>query len=117
MADRIQDTTGPENQRGHAILSISIACGVLETIAVALRFLARRKVAAKYRFDDWLLLSSLIPNYAMIIDGGFRESNSLLAVCDKLMWSSTSGVGWQGRQSKGELDSSPAGDLSQGNDG
>ena len=99
MADRIQHPADSQNQRGHAILIISIACGVLETIAVALRFLARRKIAAKYRADDWLLLSSLIPNYAMIAAGGFREFHARIAVCHNLISSSTSGVGWQGRQS------------------
>ena len=101
MADRIQPTTGPQNRRGHAILSISVACGILETIAVALRFLARRKIASQYRMDDWLILSSLIPNYAMIVAGGFCEFNGRSAVGDNLIQSSTSGVGWQSRQSKG----------------
>ena len=99
MADRIQHPTGPQNHRGHAILTISIVCGVLETVAVALRFLARRKIASRYRADDWLLLSSLIPNYAMIVAGGFREFHARIAVCHNLISSSTSGVGWQGWQS------------------
>ena len=87
MADRIQQTIGPQNHRGHAILSISIVCGILETVAVALRFLARQKVVARYHSDDWLLLSSLIPNYAMIVAGGFREFNSRIesTVCNDLL--------------------------------
>ena len=85
MADRIQQTTGPQNRRGHAILTISIACGILETIAVALRFLARRKIASKYRMDDWLILSSLIPNYAMIVAGGFCELDDRMTVRDNVI--------------------------------
>lgn len=73
MSDQLQDNTGPDNQRGHAILAVSITFGVLETVAVALQFLARRRLGAKWRIDDWLILGALIPNYGMIIVGGFSE--------------------------------------------
>lgn len=76
MSDQIHNETGPYNQRGHAILGVCIACGVLETVAVALRFLARRKLGAKWRIDDWLILVALIPNYAMVIVFGFGKSNT-----------------------------------------
>lgn len=64
----------PINHRGHAILSVCIACGVIETVAVALRFLARRRMKARLQIDDWFIFASLWPNYIMIITGGFRES-------------------------------------------
>ena len=73
MADTIQHTTGHQNQRGHAILIVSIVCGVLETLAVALRFLARQKLGAKLRSDDWLILVSLLPNYGMIVTGALGK--------------------------------------------
>lgn len=73
MVDRTQQIAGSQNTRGHAILMVTIACGALETIAVALRFVARRKLGAKYRSDDWLILLSLFANYGMIVVGGFRE--------------------------------------------
>ncbi|KAL8750182.1 MAG: hypothetical protein Q9199_007232 [Rusavskia elegans] len=59
------------NERGRAILYVCITCGVLETLAVALRFLARRKMKARLQIDDWLIFASLWPNYAMIVTGGF----------------------------------------------
>ncbi|KAL8851633.1 MAG: hypothetical protein Q9221_003470 [Calogaya cf. arnoldii] len=59
------------NERGRAILCVCIACGVLETFAVALRFMARRKMKARLQIDDWLIFASLFPNYAMIVVGGF----------------------------------------------
>ena len=75
MADPIQASTGQVgNSRGHVILSVCIACGVLETIAVALRFLARKRLGAGWRSDDWLIMAALIPNYVMIVLGGFRKS-------------------------------------------
>lgn len=77
MDNSLEHTTGHQNNRGHAIESVSIAFGVLESIAVALRFLAREKVGARYGLDDWLILVSLIPNYGMIIAGGFSKLNSL----------------------------------------
>ncbi|KAI4218632.1 MAG: hypothetical protein L6R36_008843 [Xanthoria steineri] len=61
----------PVNRRGHAILIICIACGVIETIAVALRFLARRRIKARLQIDDWFIFASLWPNYIMIVTGGF----------------------------------------------
>ena len=71
MKDPILGST-TMNARGRAILCVCIACGVLETVAVALRFLARRRMKARLRIDDWLIFASLWPNYAMIITGGFR---------------------------------------------
>lgn len=65
-----------DNDRGNALLSVSIAFGVLETIAVALRFLSRRKLGVKWQIDDWLIFVALIPNYAMIIIFGFGKSNT-----------------------------------------
>ena len=59
------------NPRGQAILNISIALGVLETVAVALRFLARRRLGARLWTDDWLILVALFTNYGMIIDSAF----------------------------------------------
>ncbi len=64
----------PINRRGHAILSVCIACGVIETVAVALRFLARRRMKARLQIDDWFIFASLWPNYIMIVTGGFCES-------------------------------------------
>ena len=63
----------PVNRRGHAILIICIACGIIETIAVALRFLARRRIKARLQIDDWFIFASLWPNYIMIVTGGFCE--------------------------------------------
>ena len=80
MANRVQHTTGHQNEHGHAILSVSIACGILETVAVALRFVARRKLGARYRWDDWLILISLVPNWGMVIIGGVCEYGMALKV-------------------------------------
>jgi len=74
VSDQIHNETGPYNRRGDAILGVSIACGALETVAVALRFLSRRKLGANWRIDDWLILVALIPNYAMVIIFGFGKS-------------------------------------------
>ena len=74
MLDQLHRDIGASNYRGQAVLDISIICGVLETVAVALRFLARRKIRAKWRSDDWLILIALVPNYGMIIDSGFGAS-------------------------------------------
>lgn len=100
MTDSIQHTAGTQNDRGHAILTISIACGALETIAVALRFIARRKLGAGLRSDDWLILLSLAPNYAMIVAGGFCESDRFVVISMGLTLVVGSGLRRQGGQSQ-----------------
>lgn len=74
ISDQTHDMAGQFNQRGHAILGVSITFGALETAAIALRFLARRKLNTRWRIDDWLILVALVPNYAMIVIGGFCGS-------------------------------------------
>ena len=74
MSDLIESSTSPKNHRGQVILTVSIVCGLLETVAVFLRFLARRKLGAQWLIDDWLIGVALVPNYAMIVVGGFRQS-------------------------------------------
>lgn len=78
MADPVEALT-PRNERGRAILCVCIACGILETVAVALRFLARRKMKARFQIDDWLIFASLWPNYSMIVTGSISE-HSLLSI-------------------------------------
>ena len=57
------------NARGTTIIHINIACGILETAAVVLRLLARWRSKAAFAVDDWLIVASLIPSYAMLIIG------------------------------------------------
>ena len=73
MAGVMDNSTVMVNHRGNVILSICIACGLIQTFAVALRFLARRRIKAGLQVDDWYIFASLWPNYIMIVLGGFRE--------------------------------------------
>lgn len=57
------------NPRGELVLRITTACGVLETIAVALRLLSRWKTKAGFGADDYLIVATLIPSYCMLISG------------------------------------------------
>ena len=50
-----------------------IAVGVVVTIAVVLRLVARLKSQAAFAVDDWLIVASLIPTYGMLICGGFSQ--------------------------------------------
>lgn len=58
-----------ENPRGAAVLYFTIALGILVTLAVLLRFMARRCIKAAFAADDWWILGSLVPLYGMIILG------------------------------------------------
>lgn len=51
------------------VIRTTIACGVLETVAVVLRMVARWRSNVTIAVDDWLLMASLIPSYAMLVNG------------------------------------------------
>ena len=70
MADPISNSTS-RNERGLVVLCVCIVFGIVQTLAVALRFAARRQMKARWRIDDWLIFASLWPNYVMIVLGGF----------------------------------------------
>ena len=51
------------------VLRVTVACGILATAAVSLRFVARRKSKASFAADDWWMVASLSPSYGMLIVG------------------------------------------------
>ena len=53
---------------------ISAAVGIIDTVAVLLRFSARQKSKANFGVDDIFIASSLIPLYGMIVSSVFRAS-------------------------------------------
>ena len=59
------------NPVGDQVVRISVALGVIVTIAVALRLLARWRSNAAFAADDALSIASLVPLYAMIVIGHF----------------------------------------------
>ena len=54
------------NPRGAQAINVSIAVGVLAPVAVLLRIVARSKSKAPLAIDDWLIVASLLPLFAMI---------------------------------------------------
>ena len=73
------------NPRGDLVIRVTIACGILETLAVFLRLLARWRSKAAFAADDWWIVATLIPSYAMLavgclmvtIGGGGRHAATL----------------------------------------
>ena len=57
----------PNNPLGDQLIHASIALGVVATIAVILRFIARSKSKADFGSDDIMIAICLIPQWAMII--------------------------------------------------
>lgn len=53
--------------RGMNLCYISGAVGIIDTAAVLLRFVARRKSKAKFGVDDIFMACSLLPLYSMIV--------------------------------------------------
>ena len=48
------------------MINISIAVGIIDTAAVALRLFARKRSKAPFAIDDLLITLSLFPVYSMI---------------------------------------------------
>ena len=65
-----------DQSRAESVNHVAVACGVIETIAVCLRLLARWKTRAQFAVDDWLVVATLIPSYAMLVLGSFSTSLS-----------------------------------------
>ena len=57
--------------RADSVNRVAVACGIVETIAVCLRLLARWKSQAQFAIDDWIVVATLIPSYAMLVLGAF----------------------------------------------
>ena len=72
----------PDNRRGDQLINTSIALGVVATIAVILRFLARWKSKANFGSDDIFIAISLILQYGMVIL--ISQGLSTLLGCDSL---------------------------------
>lgn len=76
-----------DNPRGEQVVRVTIACGILETFAVALRLLARWKCKAGFGADDHLIVATLIPAYGMLISGSLStvfHSKPPLAYADNV---------------------------------
>ncbi|KAL9593314.1 MAG: hypothetical protein Q9219_007607 [cf. Caloplaca sp. 3 TL-2023] len=54
------------NPRGAFVVYFSIALGVLDTVAVILRLVARSWSKAVFAADDWWIIGSLFPFYCMV---------------------------------------------------
>ena len=51
------------------MIKVTIACGILETLAVLLRLVARWRSKAAFAADDWWIVATLIPSYVMLAVG------------------------------------------------
>lgn len=60
------------NRRGDQVINLSIAVGIIATIAVGLRLLARWKSKASFAVDDWFIVGSLLPLYGMMTASTLR---------------------------------------------
>lgn len=63
-----------DQSRADSVNRVAVACGVIETVAVCLRLLARYKTKARFAVDDWVIVATLIPSYAMLVLGSFSTS-------------------------------------------
>lgn len=57
------------NPRGAYVVNFSIAVAIIDTLAVALRLVARHRSKAAFAADDWWIVGSLIPLYCMLAAG------------------------------------------------
>ena len=61
------------NPRGDRVVHLTIVLGVIDTLAVILRFSVRKINGIKIGADDWMILASLVPAYCMIISTNLCE--------------------------------------------
>ena len=66
-------------QGGALVLRTTIACGVFITVAVILRLMAQWRNNRKFHKDDWWIVATLVPSYAMLAVG--MLSKALFPVC------------------------------------
>ena len=57
------------------VIRVTVACGVLATLAVCLRLVARWRSKAVIAADDWFMVASLIPSYGMLAVGSISMSS------------------------------------------
>ena len=69
---RIMAASSENNPRGFQMIQVSFAMGVLASLAVALRFLARWRIRASFALDDCFLIASLFPFYGMLVISRLR---------------------------------------------
>lgn len=50
-----------------------VAMGVIDTLAVMLRLLVRKKNGTNIAADDWMIMASLVPAYCMIVTASLCE--------------------------------------------
>ena len=103
------ETVNPERSQ---IVRVTVACGVLATLAVFLRFLARWRSKASFAADDWWMLASLIPSYCMLAVGSissFDGSSIVPSKADK-----SSDHEWRRRPAYQYIDSKPDCNVSEG---
>ncbi|MCJ1423249.1 hypothetical protein MMC29_001131 [Sticta canariensis] len=62
------------NPRGDTVVRWTIAFGVIDTLAVMLRFWVRKRSGTKIAADDWVIMASLFPAYFMIVSASFCVS-------------------------------------------
>ncbi len=81
------------------VVRTTIACGVLETLAVIFRLLAQWKNNRRFYRDDWWIVASLVPSYAMLAVGILSEFSLLpcmTASVDQDKWLLLAAVEGQG---------------------
>ena len=55
------------------VIRVTVACGILATLAVFLRFIARWRSKASFAADDWWMLATLVPSYGMLAVGSISS--------------------------------------------
>lgn len=66
---RVITTMESVNPGRDQVIHLTIACGILATLAVFLRFVARWRSKSNLGADDWWMLATLVPSYVMLAVG------------------------------------------------
>lgn len=92
-------------------IRVTVACGILATVAVCLRFVARWRSKASFAADDWWIVASLIPLYCMLAVGSISSFVNLAFLFHADEFSDHE---WGRRPAFGHVDREPNGNVSEG---
>ncbi|MCJ1462047.1 hypothetical protein MMC07_000647 [Pseudocyphellaria aurata] len=65
------------NPRGNNVMHWTIVLGIIDTLAVALRFFVRKRSGTKIATDDWMIMASLVPAYWVTKGGAGKHQKDL----------------------------------------
>lgn len=87
-----------DNQKSTYVVRVGIAFGIIDTVAVLLRLIARWRSNAAFAADDWWIVWSLVPLCSMVAVGTLSmlfclPAGSMITTLNLTQWQPSEGWG------------------------